>query len=45
MLRHAQNRTGTALGAAITAGLATITATDAHAWFAHYGYHLSGQAS
>ncbi len=43
-LRRAQARTRSALDAAITAGLATITATDARAWFAHCGYHLTGQS-
>jgi transposase len=42
-LRRAQARTRTALDDAITAGLATITAADARAWFAHCGYQLSGQ--
>lgn len=43
-LRRAQARTRTALDEAITAGLTTITAADARAWFAHCGYHLTGQA-
>ncbi len=42
-LRRAQARTRAALDEAITAGLATITAADAVAWFAHCGYQLSGQ--
>lgn len=42
-LRRAQARTRAALDAAITAGLRTITAADARAWFAHCGYDLSGQ--
>ena len=43
-LRRSQARTRAALDDAITAGLATITAANAHAWFAHCGYHLSGQS-
>ena len=42
-LRRTQARTRAALDEAITAGLATITAADARAWFIHCGYHLSGQ--
>jgi transposase len=42
-LRRAQARSRAALDAAITAGLQTITAADARAWFAHCGYQLSGQ--
>ena len=42
VLRRRQARTRAALDAAITAGLATITAADARAWFAHCGYHLTG---
>lgn len=42
-LRRAQARTRTALDEAITAGLATITAENARAWFAHSGYRLDGQ--
>ena len=41
--RRAQTRTRAARDEAITAGLATITAADAVAWFAHCGYQLSGQ--
>lgn len=37
-LRRAGARTTAALDAAIGAGLATITATDAAGWFAHAGY-------
>ncbi len=43
-LRRRQARTRVALDEAITAGLATITATDARAWFAHCGYQLTGQS-
>jgi transposase len=43
-LRRTQARTRAALDDAITAGLQTITAADARAWFAHGGYHISGQA-
>jgi transposase len=42
-LRRRQARTRTALDEAITDGLATITADDARGWFAHCGYHLTGQ--
>lgn len=42
-LRRSQARTRAALDVAITAGLATITAADARAWFTHCGYHRSGQ--
>lgn len=42
-LRRAQARTRTTLDEAITAGLATITAQNARAWFVHCGYHLDGQ--
>ncbi len=44
VLRRTQARTWAALDAAITAGLATITATDARAWFGHCGYDLSRQS-
>lgn len=43
-LRRTQARTRAALDDAITAGLATITAADARAWFAHCGYHINGQS-
>ncbi len=43
VLRRTQARTRLALDAAITAGLQTITAADAHAWFAHCGYALQRQ--
>lgn len=43
-LRRRQARTRSALDEAITAGLTTITAADARAWFAHSGDHLSGQS-
>jgi transposase len=43
-LRRTQARTRTALDEAITAGLATITADNARAWFAHCGYSLTGQS-
>lgn len=39
-LRHAEARTRPALEDAIAAGLATITAHDAQAWFRHCGYAL-----
>lgn len=42
-LRRAEARTREALGEAITAGLATITAANARAWFAHCGYQIDGQ--
>jgi transposase len=42
-LRRTQARSRVALDDAITAGLQTITATDARAWFAHCGYQLTGQ--
>lgn len=42
-LRRAEARTRDALDEAITAGLATITATDAQGWFAHCGYPLPAQ--
>jgi transposase len=42
-LRRAQARTRSTLDEAITAGLATITATNARAWFTHCGYRLGGQ--
>lgn len=42
-LRRTQARSRTALDEAITTGLATITAADARAWFAHCGYRLDGQ--
>jgi len=41
-LRRAEARTRAALGEAITAGLATITAANAQAWFAHCGYRVTG---
>lgn len=43
LLRRTQARTRAALDEAITAGLATITATDARGWFAHCGYPVRGQ--
>jgi transposase len=39
-LRRTGARTRDALDDAITAALATITAADAHAWFAHCGYPI-----
>ena len=39
-LRAAKARTREALDAAITRALATVTASDARAWFAHCGYVL-----
>jgi transposase len=39
-LRKAKARTRDALDAAITEALATITAADAHGWFAYSGYAL-----
>ena len=39
-LRRTGARTREALEQAITAGLATITAADAQAWFAHCGYPI-----
>lgn len=46
-LRRAEARTRDTLDDAITAALATITATDAQGWFAHCGYpipaHLLGE--
>ena len=42
-LRRAGARGRDALDAAMTAGLATITAADARAWFAHCGYRQAGQ--
>ena len=39
-LRKARARTQETLEAAIAAGLATITATDACAWFKHCGFQL-----
>jgi transposase len=42
-LRRCQARTRAALDEAITAGLASITTADAHGWFAHCGYHFTGQ--
>lgn len=39
-LRRAGARTREDLDEAMTAGLATITATDAHGWFAHCGYPI-----
>lgn len=42
-LRQAQARTQEALEAAITAGLATITAQDACAWFKHCQFSLPAQ--
>jgi transposase len=44
-LRRAEARTDQALSAAIYAGLATITPTDAAGWFAHCGYPLEDQPS
>ncbi len=43
VLRRAAARTRTALDVAITTGLAAITGADARAWFAHCGYHFTGQ--
>lgn len=42
-LRRAGARTRPALEDAIAAGLTTITAQDAHAWFRHCGYALPEQ--
>jgi transposase len=42
-LRQVGVRTRDALDQAITAALPTITRQDAHAWFAHCGYHHAGQ--
>ena len=42
-LRRAGARTRDALEAAIAAGLATISAADARAWFAHCGYPIPAQ--
>jgi hypothetical protein len=42
-LRQANARTRPALADAIAAGLATISAHDAHAWFRHCGYRLPEQ--
>lgn len=42
-LRRANARSRPALEDAIAAGLATITAHDAHAWFRHCGYALPEQ--
>lgn len=42
-LRRTGARTRTALEDAITAGLATITGTDAVGWFAHCGYPIPAQ--
>ena len=42
-LRRAEARTREALEAAIGAGLATITASDAAGWFGHCGYHPLAQ--
>jgi len=39
-LRAAKARTREALDAAVTRALATVTASDARAWFAHRGYVL-----
>jgi transposase len=39
-LRAAKARTREALDAAVTRALATVTASDARAWFAHSGYVL-----
>ena len=39
-LRRTGARTRAALEEAITTGLASITVTDAHGWFAHAGYPL-----
>ncbi len=43
-LRRSAARTRAALDEAITTGLATITPTDARAWFAPCGYYRNGQA-
>ncbi len=43
LLRRTQARTRSALDDAITAGLRTITPTDARGWFAHCGYTRQGQ--
>ncbi len=42
-LRRAEARTRAELDQAISAGLATLTSQDAHAWFAHCGYREPGQ--
>lgn len=42
-LRRAGARSREALDDAMTAGLATITAADARAWFRHCGYRQAGQ--
>jgi transposase len=42
-LRRTEARTREALDEAITAGLATITSTDAQGWFAHCGYLIPSQ--
>lgn len=42
-LRQVGARTRADLDQAITAALPTITSQDAHSWFAHCGYHGSGQ--
>jgi transposase len=39
-LRAVKARTREALDAAVTRALATVTASDARAWFAHCGYVL-----
>jgi hypothetical protein len=39
-LRRTEARTRQELDAAITTGLATITATEARGWFAHCGYPI-----
>ena len=44
-LRRAAARTREHLEAAIAAGLATITTSDAHGWFRHCGYHLRAHLS
>lgn len=43
VLRRTGARTRETLEDAITAALATITAADAHAWFAHCGYPIPAQ--
>jgi transposase len=42
-LRRRQAHTRAAFDEAISAGLATITPADAHGWFTHCGYPLTGQ--
>jgi transposase len=43
VLRRRAARTRSALDDALAASLRTITPANARAWFAHCGYHLSGQ--